>query len=101
MGAYDYRRVEGILYDLSGTAQARPSASRPGLAPPVRSRPSGPPAAVVPRLDVALAVRRLEPADRAVLTQHYVRGAHVPYRQRTHAVRRLVVLLGSLDSADD
>jgi hypothetical protein len=100
VAGYDYRRVEGILYDLSGDAEARPARPHVGV-PSTSPRQTGaPPREAVTRLDVALAVRDLPPEDRDVIERHYLRGARVPYRQRTHAVRRLVTLLGSLDSAD-
>jgi len=99
MAGLDYRRVEGILYDLSGDASARPA--RPRLDAPSHSpRPTGLSHESMTRIDVAIAVRGLPEADREVITKHYVRGVRQPYRQRTGAVRRLVVLLGSLDSAD-
>lgn len=100
MAGYEYQRVEGILYGLAGDAAARPA--RPRLSVPSPGpRSSGMPGEAMTRIDVALAVRGLDESDRGVIEQHYFRGVRQPYRSRTGAVRRLVVLLGSLDTADE
>lgn len=52
------------------------------------------------RLDVAIALRRLDPEDRDVLVSRYVKRARVPYRTYSPALRRLVALVGHLDTAD-
>ena len=47
---------------------------------------------------MAIAVGRLDPQDQVVLKAHYLRGARVDKKRRRSAVKRLVVLLGELDS---
>jgi hypothetical protein len=88
----DYRAIEGVLYSLRRSPDAKPSS--PGVGWRRHSfGPRDPVDRLAPRLDIALATQRLEAADRSVLVEHYVRGNAQPGRLRRQAIRRLRLVL--------
>lgn len=97
------RRVEGLLYGLRDRPDARPAAAPIRSIPRERQSPgirdSFPESDA--RLDVAIAMRRLDESDRDVLWSRYVAHRRVPYRTYSPALRRLVALVGHLDTAGD